>query len=128
MADSNGMYVSQVRDFTVRTMAGHTLHFKKGEPRFVPPEVRHLMTEHAIMPVSDDIPVVEAEEKTPPPAGDTRRERIYEAVKMLVELNDPNEFTAGGIPKTSSVSKVAGFTVDASERSTAWERHLQETS
>ena len=123
-----GMFVSQVRDFTVRTNMGHVLHFKKGVPKYVPPEVRELMAEHAIMPVEGDIPVKEEVKIVEAPQGDDRREKIFQAVQMIADMQESDDFTGGGMPKIEAISRVAGFTVDGREREAAWTRHLQEAA
>lgn len=125
MSNSKGMYVSAVRDHTVRTKSGHILRFKKGVPKYVPPEVRHLVLQGAILPVDGNMPVEEEKEVAPRPLGDDRRERIFQAVSLLAELNDVEDFTGSNVPKTTSVKREVGFEVDARERDEAWERYLQ---
>lgn len=51
----------------------------------------------------------------------SKHQLIVEAIGKLVEEGEDEDFTGDGKPKTDPLSKVAGFTVTASERDAAWD-------
>jgi len=50
-----------------------------------------------------------------------RMEKIEEVIKQMVSENNPEKFTAGGLPRADLVNEACGFTTSAEERNTALE-------
>lgn len=122
MAD--GMYVAN-RNIRVATLSGHIFIFKKDEPVYVPPAVRHEMLQYGILPVDGDLPVQEDKPRSSDPVGEERFSLLLEAIAEVVLKNDSDDFTASGMPKNSALEKVAGFNIDTAERSAAWKEFQQ---
>ena len=49
-----------------------------------------------------------------------RAGRIREVIEDLLDSNNPDAFTANGLPQTDVLSKLCGFRVTSSERDAAW--------
>jgi len=127
MADTDeGMYVSQVRNVTLRSDLGHVIHFPKGKPVYVPPAVRAQAVELACLPVNGEMPFEQEVEEEPELQGDPRIKRLDEAVAMLATINDSKDFTSAGVPQIPALMREAKLVrVTASERDEAWMRYLQ---
>lgn len=123
MADQHGFYVAN-RDFTAYTNKGFVIHFKKDEPKYVPPLVREEMLAHGVLPVDGDLPIREEEEKTAEPLGEDRLNKIYEGVLKVIETNEPKDFTAGGVPREDAFNRVAGFPAARREINAAYKKYL----
>lgn len=127
MQSQQGMYVSN-RDVTVSTTTGHVIQFKKNVPIYVPEPVRQILPGYGILPIEGEIEVggEKVEVKPPPPTGLRRDEQIYQAIKQLIGSNNPDDFTAGGIPSKKAIEKITGFEVNVAERNAAWKRSRRE--
>lgn len=123
----NGMYVAN-RNVRVATSKGYIITFKKDEPKFIPPLIREEMLQYGILPVSGELPTQEAEVQMREPIGEERNRRIYEAVVQIVGRNNPDEFTAGGIPKEDAVFQEGGFRVSRREIREAFSKYRQYVS
>lgn len=120
----SGMYVAN-RNVRVATSYGFVIAFKKDEPKFIPPLVREEMLQYGILPVNGDLPTKEAEQPEREPIGEERSKKIYDAVVKIAERNDPDEFTAGGIPKEDAVFREGGFRVNRREIREAFTKYRQ---
>ena len=49
-----------------------------------------------------------------------RTARIREVIEDLLDSNNPDAFTANGLPQTDVLSKACGFRVTSSERDAVW--------
>jgi hypothetical protein len=112
-------YVS-LRNFSLRSLTGHTVHFVAGVPTYVPPPVRRECMAHGIMPAdgSIDESVKVSENKITKPfqvTGGLRRSVIYKAIESLVETNSPESFDGGSRPKTEPLARLTGFPVQKKE-------------
>lgn len=111
------------RNHTVRSTSGYTIMFEKGVPTHVPPvmiqEVLAIGAErldaaqdgHHAEPVSKQEPI-----------GEERESDILAAIEMIVDKNEPRDFTATGMPTVKSVSAIVGFVVDKRELSDVWNK------
>lgn len=127
---TKGMYVAN-RDFTVSSLTGHTLRFKKDEPRFVPAAVRRECLRHGIIPVEgEEMPIKDEGKKdpNPPPIGEDRDIAIQEAIELLIERDDRGDFTGAGIPKVEAIEKICEFNIDAGERDRIYREMKQDVS
>ena len=130
MADNDGMYVAN-RDVMVPTDYGYMIGFKKDVPMYVPPLAREACLAKGIMPVDGEIPIVKEEEKPQEPIGPERKRQIKAGIKVLMEKNDTNDFTAGGVPKEAALRRDLGFRMNRREISDAFKEvrvELQEAS
>jgi hypothetical protein len=106
------------RDRTVVSKFGRAFEFKKHEPLHVPemcwPEV-----EAAGGAPETELPEDEnAVEKAP--QGAARTKVLVESIRKMVMKGERNDFTGTGAPNAAVLSALAGFTVDAKERDSAW--------
>lgn len=117
------------RDYVLTTLFGITIGFTKDVPVEVPP----LAIKAAVA-----VGAVEAETNSPPnvideprhdgaPADPVEREsQIFNAIKKVVAINDPDDFTAGNAPKAQALSRVLGYPVDRREITPLWQRYHDE--
>lgn len=111
------------RDFILRNTYG-VISFSKGEPAFVPP----IMEREAVMigaeKVDGNTPSLVPEEKSEVevPFGDERESQILVAFELIVERNDPADFTGQGAPTVKAVGKVVGFDVERGEVQSVWQK------
>lgn len=100
---------------------GHAIAFEKGEPTYVPPEMYDLVAQAGGVSV-DELPDEDDKPKLPvaPTDPNERAEAIQTAIKMLVERNGRDDFTAAGAPHLKVMAEILGFTIDAKERDVQW--------
>lgn len=55
-----------------------------------------------------------------PQAEATREELIVEAVKKMMDRNEPGDFTNDGRPNANNLSALVGFSVTSAQRDAAW--------
>lgn len=125
MAKATHFILNRTR--TIKSTAGHAVHFEKGKPRTVPPAIEDLVVQHGAMPCDEDGNVVfeeqEDEASDEEPTGKEREDLLDMAVELLVERNDPDEFDSHNRPKVKALSEQLEFTVTADERDAAWKRY-----
>lgn len=117
------------RDYVLTTLFGIAIGFTKDVPVEVPP----LAIKAAVA-----VGAVEAETNSPPnviddprhdgaPADPVEREaQIFQGIKKVVAINDPDDFTAGNAPKAQALSRVLGYPVDRREITPLWQRYHDE--
>jgi hypothetical protein len=109
------------RNHTVRSTSGYALVFQKGIPLYVPPvmiqEVLAIGAERLDAGQDSHVqePVALRE-----PLGEEREGEILSAIDLIVEKNEPRDFTATGMPTVKAVSAIVGFAVDKRELSDVW--------
>jgi hypothetical protein len=110
------------RNYTLRSLLGHSVQFIKNEPVNVPAliekEARAIGAER-VDGKNPDVLDPEREEVAPLSAQE-RLEQITTAFELLVERNDPKDFTGAGVPSVKAVEKILGFDVDRNEVTRAW--------
>lgn len=127
------------RDVIVRSAKyGRSYSFKKGEPRTdVIPQMHQELLNLGIMPVDGqgkpavaevtvEEPVATKKILFPPDDGDQRKSEIYEAIKLIVERNDPADFSGGGQPKAAAVTQITGWRCDSKDVGEVWKEHREE--
>jgi hypothetical protein len=108
------------RNRTIASTCGISIDFKKGELHLVPPAM------YAEVLAAGGVPEDEIPEDEMPPAAPTpeqlldREAAMMKAFKAIVLRNDRNDFTAGGTPHASVLSRDLGWSVQAKERDAAW--------
>lgn len=121
------------RDIVLRSaQSGQAIRFVAGEEQTLPSNMYQAALDKGILPVQDNgEPVVAAKTEVvkepdapqlPPQDGAVRAEKITEVIKLLVDGNDPRNFTAGGMPSAKAVSDVLRWRVDSKELRPVWDR------
>ena len=116
------------RNRIVRTLSGHTIGFKKGEPISVPDvAVKECLAVGAILANGEELPesVIDSDEPKVvdiPKTPQERRKRIEKLFKEMVADPEPHRthFTASGRPRSNWVSSTLGFDVPAQEIEEVW--------
>lgn len=110
------------RNYVLRSLLGQSVQFVKNQPVDVPAllekEARSIGAER----VDGDNPdVLDAETETVAPmTSGERTDQITTAFELLIERNDPKDFTGAGVPSVKAVEKIVGFDVDRAEVVEAW--------
>jgi hypothetical protein len=115
------MKFTMAADKTVATKLGHSIEFKKGVATHVPKDCwRDVQAAGAVPEDATQVvePVKTAAEQVVD--ADERKAAIFVAFEALVEANKREDFTAAGIPKTSSVAALTEFEIDSKERDALW--------
>lgn len=116
------------RDYTLRTLTGHVIHFKAGEPKDVPLEVVDAAIAVNIIPVTGGF-ADRVEEKHTGPARiasmstEMREAILLHTIHELVRDAETATFDAGGKPKTAVVKERCGLELTATERSKLWDKY-----
>ena len=102
-----------------------TVTFKKGEPTFVPdPVVRAALAAGAIASDAQEAKQVEqavaVEDAKEVPSGDLRARQIRAALEDIRNGNNPEDFTATGIPSDAALTATLGYSISRKEREEAW--------
>lgn len=110
------------RNYTLRTLTGHSVRFEKGVPTFVPKLIEREAQMIGAERVDGDAPDMLDPEKPEvvPMAPDVRVEQIRTAFELLVERNEPGDFTGAGVPSVKAVERIVGFDVDRKEVGEIW--------
>lgn len=111
------------RDYTLTTLTGHSIFFKKNVPTHVPkPAWSAALAIGAILPDGTP-PEVEGEKVFVPPPSDPeeRATQILKAFDVIVAKNEREDFTAAGIPTNAAVAALTGFKVQSKEVSAVWQ-------
>ena len=105
------------RNYTHRSLLGHSVEFKKGEPVFVPPILEKEVVAIGAQRVDGENPAVVEEVKKAEEvlSDEQRKEELYAAFDLIVERNNSGDFTAQGIPTVKAVEKIVSFNVDKKE-------------
>jgi hypothetical protein len=117
------------RDYVLTTMFGYAIRFVKDLPVDVPPlAIKAAVAIGAVEADSGNPPnVIEEPKHDGAPADPVEREtQIYNAIKKVVAINDPDDFTAGNAPKAQALSRVLGYPVDRREINPLWQRYHDE--
>ncbi len=110
----------------VASTCGLSVEFEKGVPTHVPPAMYQDVLAAGGIP-EDEIPEDEMPKGKPTPAQlDEREQQMFAAFKKIVEANARDDFTAGGVPTQSALSRELGWTAQAKERDAAWIKFLSE--
>lgn len=115
---------------------GHRINFRKGVPIHVPPAIIEEALamgaayvngeEVALGPDDEEVAADKAQHDALVNDPAKRGAAVIKAFKMLSARNERGTFDAAGRPHPRSVSKLAGFKVDAKERDTRWQDYVDE--
>jgi hypothetical protein len=118
------------RNLTYISLEGNSVAFAKGEPSYIPKslvswalgigaEFADEDDEQKFSPKHDENAPLFIE-----PTGEDREEAIMAAMELMQERNSREDFTAAGLPNTTTLRKIVGFNVDMRERNGLWQRFL----
>ena len=107
------------RDRTVESTLGHCIEFKKGVPTYVPPELHRTVYDMGGEP-SEPLAEETKQVVTAPEGATARAEAIEDAIRILVDTNNRDDFTGNGSPQVKSLEALLGWKPDAAERDAAW--------
>lgn len=117
------LFVSKRERYVASTM-GHTIHFKAGEPTYVPPTMHKEIMDLGIDPVDDDYdPDAEKKAADIPmmPADPAEREAaVFQVFDKVVLRGVREEFDASGAPHLKIVTKELGWKMTQRERDALW--------
>lgn len=112
------------RDYVLRTLAGLSVRFVKGEPVFVPKPLEKEAVSIGAVCIDEEVNVLEDEvEEVAEPVGEDRTLKLFDAFKLLSARNEREDFTAQGMPATKAVQALVGFKPDRAEISLAWDEY-----
>lgn len=115
------------RTHTLSSKQGHIINFVKGQPTWVPPECVPEVVAIGGECVEGPIDVLPPEvQEAIPLTHDEREQLVFEAFKDLISTNNPDNFTAAGVPKQKVVAKVSGVDdIDSKEVVTLWQKYRE---
>jgi hypothetical protein len=108
------------RDRTIASTCGISIGFKKGVLQLVPPAMYTEVLAAGGVP-EDEIPEDEMPgAPTSPEALADREAALFKAFETITLKNEREDFTAGGTPHSTVLSRMLGWSVMAKERDAAW--------
>jgi len=116
-------YVMPHRSHTFRSKLGHAVRFEKGVPVHVPPALVRDVVAIGAIKVEGDTPDPLAPEAPQPtvPTDEERAHELRQALMLIREGNNPNDFTAAGVPTVKAVAGLSGLRdITAVEIKDAW--------
>ena len=114
------------RNYTLSSVYGHCLNFKKGEPTYVPPTVVLEVVAIGAELVEGEVDVLGPEAAAKPQIDPVAREEaIMKAFGVLAASNAREDFTGSGLPTPKAVAREAGFEVDKKELATLWQKRRE---
>lgn len=118
---ANTVKMVMARDYILRTTLGHSVRFKKDEPVNVPLIIEETAAQYGAIRVDGQESFKEEEAKPAQPVDPAKRMKdVRAAIEKIVDINKSADFTAGGTPKVTAVSRVAGYKIDQVEVARAW--------
>lgn len=117
------------RNYTLRTLHGHTINFVKGEPIHVPPVCIHDALTIGAVPVDGPMDILDPEQTPAPELSlDERQAALLTAFKMLEERNGRTDFSGQGLPNKAALEKIVEFSVEKREFEPLWAAYVAEKS
>lgn len=115
------------RDFTLNSLYGHSIHFEKDKPTYVPPILHAAALSVGAQAASGADLIKEDEKPEGAPVDLVERDNaILAAIKVLVDRNDRDDFTAAGMPSVKALSTELGWKVQGNEVGAVWQRYNDE--
>lgn len=117
------------RNYTHRSLLGHSVGFTKGQPTWVPPgpieiEVVKIGAEMVDgenpSVLDDDTPVKEEL------SAEELELLVREAFKQVVKANNSKDFTGAGVPTVKAIEKITGEDVERSFIEEIWAKVKEE--
>lgn len=111
------------RTYALRTMYGHIINFIKDEPTHVPPIAVKDAVAIGAECIDGEVNVLEDEAAPIQLSHDELKSKLFEAFKAVVLKNDPDDFTAQGVPKVNVIEATLGLKVTKVEVIDAWQAY-----
>lgn len=110
------------RNITLRSTSGHTIFFRKNQPKNVPNIVVEECVHRGILPMDEaDLPGSQENPLLPDvPRGSIRLQQMRDAIEALMQRNSRGDFAASGQPNLKSIEKIVGYPVDITEVQRVW--------
>ena len=115
------------RNYTHRSLLGHIINFKKGEPTFVPPLLVREVTGIGAEQVDGtkvDLLDEEVHEAVPLDLME-RKEALIAAFELLEQRNARGDFTGQNRPANKALREICGFEVANAERDEVWQEYIE---
>lgn len=116
-----------LRNFTLRSITGHTIAFKTNEPSEVPDICVSEAMEKGAVPYDlnkvPDAPAAGGHAKVEF-QGSLRSSLLFLALQNLVEENDFEKFDGSGIPRADVISGMLGYTVPKKEITAGYQAYM----
>ena len=113
------------RNLVLRSTLGHSIGFKKGQPTHVPDALYNdaialgAVHEDGSAPDLGDGGEVTTPPNTPVDAT-ARAAALTDALELIAQANQRDDFTAAGVPAVDAVSRLLGWKVSAREIAEEW--------
>ena len=112
------------RNHLMITRAGFTVHFKKGEPTFVPtPVIKDAIAIGATRIDAEQGAEFDVTPAPPEPTAQEREETLVSCMRSMAEKNIREDFTAQGVPHLKAVEKYTGIVISGRERDALWDTY-----
>jgi hypothetical protein len=108
------------RNRTIASTCGISIEFTKGEFHLVPPAMYAEVIAAGGVPESELADDEQPLKPATPEAAAEREKALFTAFTTIAKRNARNDFTAGGMPHLSVLSKLITFEIEAKERDAAW--------
>lgn len=109
------------RDKTIASVYGHTIHFRKGEPTYVPPEMyREVIAVGGVADEEVDLDAPKGDGPQEPVLPAERKAAVFKAFEALVLRGKRDDFTAGGQPHPKALARELGWAIQNKERDLLW--------
>lgn len=118
------------RNYVLRSLAGRSFEFRKGQPIDIPEICYKEAIAIGATPADGSDPNVLEDDKINRAPSDptTRRNDVMKAILHIVQKNDRQEFSAGGVPHVDAVKAFVGYSVGREEIQTVWLAYCQDLS
>lgn len=111
------------RDRTIASTCGLAIEFKKGVPHFVPPQMYAEVIAIGGVP-EEEIPDDQMPASPPTPEQLAEREKaMFTAFDTIIRRATREDFTAGGVPSNTVLSREVGWSVQPKEAKAAWVKY-----
>lgn len=111
------------RNFSLATLHGHIIDFKKGQPTYVAPVCIKDVVAIGATPIEGEVDVLgpDSDENKPVALTATEREAaIIAAFKTMEARGQREDFTAAGSPAKVELVKLLGFDAEKKEYDPLW--------
>jgi len=112
-----------LRDFTLISKRGYIVKFSRNKATPVPDAILDEAMERGAAFVDDDEGFEAQADLSPaekPLFGPERKAMLLKTCIKIRDENNPEQFTATGVPKLQVVIEAAGFSLDRKELNTIW--------
>lgn len=113
------------RNYSMRSLMGHIIDFKKGQPTYVPPICAREAAALGAECVDGKVDLLGPESIAPTPLSfDERHDSILAAFQLIEGRAQRGDFSGAGIPKASAMEKLLGFEMEPKELAPMWTTYL----